>query len=169
MSEPTPIPLSTVEKVLEQLDSVAAKAIDAARAHDIDAQQVAIERLADVATKLRAARDLLEYSREAGPLYQEQAAVFAGRVAAQVARLVRDHGPEHGLDAPDLAAESIQPFVRDALREDRVRAIGRRVAEHRGRNDCPLEEVYELTRDAVREFAEATATTSSCPRSSSRR
>jgi (2S)-methylsuccinyl-CoA dehydrogenase len=67
---------------------------------------------------------------------------------------VREHGPEHGLEEKDLGGEILGLFVPEALREDRVRAVGRRVAERRGRNDCPLGEVEELTRDAVREFAD---------------
>jgi (2S)-methylsuccinyl-CoA dehydrogenase len=83
------------------------------------------------------------------------AAVFAGEVASATLRLARDHGPEHGLDESDLPGDELRPFVREALREDRVRAIGRAVVERRGRNDCPLDEVLELTRDAVRGFAES--------------
>jgi (2S)-methylsuccinyl-CoA dehydrogenase len=154
MSEPAPIPPQAVEKALGALDAAVARAIEHARGRDIDEQQVAIERLADVATRLRAAHDLLEYARGAGAGYLEQAAVFAGRVAAAVGRLVRDHGPEHGLDDADLPADTVG-FVREALREDRVRAIGRAVAAARGRNDCPLDEVLELTRDAVRQFADS--------------
>jgi (2S)-methylsuccinyl-CoA dehydrogenase len=90
-----------------------------------------------------------------GGIWAEQAAVFTGEVAAAIVALVRDHGPAHGLDDSDLPGAEIGSFVRDALREDRVRGIGRQVADTRGRNDCPLDEVLELTRDTVRDFADA--------------
>jgi (2S)-methylsuccinyl-CoA dehydrogenase len=144
-----------VEKVLALLDAAVSRAVSHARGRDIDEQQVAVERLADLATRLRAARDLADYARGAGPLFREQAAVFAGEVASAVERVARDHGPEHGLDESDLPTDDLRRFVRAALREDRVRAIGRAVAERRGRNDGPLDEVLELTRDTVRAFAES--------------
>jgi (2S)-methylsuccinyl-CoA dehydrogenase len=154
MSSVAPLPPEEVEKALGRVEVVLSRAIKHARTREIDAQQVAVERLADLATRLRAARDLLDYSREAGPSYREEATVFAGDVVARMARLVRENGPEHGIEEIELPADETVPFVREALREDRVRAIGRGVAERRGRNDGPLGEMEELTRDAVREFAE---------------
>ncbi len=150
-----PLPLESVEKVFASLESVLSRAVAHARGREIDEQQVAVARLADAATGLRAARELADYAREAGPLVREQAAVFAGEVAAAFERLARDHGPEHGLEESDLPVDDLRRFVRAALREDRVRAIGRTTAERRGRNDAPLEELLALTRDAVRAFAES--------------
>jgi (2S)-methylsuccinyl-CoA dehydrogenase len=72
-----------------------------------------------------------------------------------VSRLVRDFGAEHGLSTADLPSEETQAFAREALAEERVRAIGRAVAAQRGRNDCPLDETLVLTRDAARSFAES--------------
>ncbi len=149
-----PIPPKETEAALDQLGAVLDKAIAHASGTDIDEQQVAVARLADVATKLRAARDLLSYARDAGEFHQEQAAVFAGGVAAEVAQLLRQHGPEHGLEPGDWPGEPIERFTRDASAEARVRALGRSVAEQRGRNDAPLDEMLELTRQAAREFAE---------------
>jgi (2S)-methylsuccinyl-CoA dehydrogenase len=154
MSDTAPIPPQIVERALEQVEAIVSRATRHAAGRDIDAQQVAVQRIADLATKLRAARDLAAYSIEAGPSYQEPAAVFAGLVASEARHLVLDHAGEHGLDESDLPGPEVGAFVRDALREDRIRAIGRETAAQRGRNDCPLDEVYELTRDAVREFAE---------------
>ncbi len=145
----------SLAKILDALDALWARAIAHARTRDVDEQQVAVERLADVATRLRAARDLHEYAREAGAPHGECATIFAGETAALVERVVRDYGPEHGLDEGDLPGPSLRSFVRDALREDRVRALGRAVAERRGRNDCPLDESLELVRDSVRAFAES--------------
>ncbi len=150
----TPIPPESLEKTLNRLDATLGAAIANARSRDIDEQQVAVERIADLGTKLRAARDLVEYARATEGSQSELATVFTGEVAAQVAALVRDHGLDHGLEPSDLAADEIGGFVREALREERIRGIGRAVADQRGRNDCPLEEVLELTRDAVRDFAD---------------
>jgi (2S)-methylsuccinyl-CoA dehydrogenase len=147
----SPLPPKDTEAALEALAPVLNKAVEHSRGRDIDAQQVAVARLADLATEQRAARDLLAYARDAGELYQEQAAVFAGLLSARVTATVRDHGPEHGLDEGDLPDTG--EFTRAALDEGRVRAIGRAVAEARGANDCPLDEMCELTREAVREFA----------------
>ena len=154
MTGATPLPPEEIDKALAGVEGTLAKALRQASARSIDEQQVAVARLAEVSTQLRAARDLLEYARGGGPFYLEQAAVFSGELASAVARLVRDHGPEHGLEEGDLPSAELSAFVREAVREDRVRAIGREVAERRGRNDCPLEEIEELTRDAVREFAD---------------
>jgi (2S)-methylsuccinyl-CoA dehydrogenase len=153
-STDAPLSSDSAAKILDALDALWARAIAHSRGRDLDEQQVAVERLADVATRLRAARDLVEYARAAGAPYGDYAVVFAGETAAQVERVVRDSGPEHGLDEADLPGPELRRFVREALREDRVRALGRAVAERRGRNDCPLDELLELTRDAVRSFAE---------------
>jgi len=151
----SPIPLKSTEQTLDALDVLMQKAIEHARGREIDEQQVAVVRIADLATRLSAARDLLEYSREAGTQYQEQAGVLAGQVAADIQQLVLWYGAEHGLEESSLSGSDISSFVREALSEERLRSIGRQVAEQRGRNDCPLEEEYELTRDAVRTFAES--------------
>ena len=148
-----PLSPKDTEAALEALAPVLAKAAEHSRGRDIDEQQVAVARLADLATELRAARDLLAYSRDAGELYQEQAAVFAGLFASKLSALVHDSGPEHGLDDADLPGDAVRDFTRLALDEGRIRAIGRAVAAARGVNDCPLDEMCELTRDAVREFA----------------
>ena len=150
----SPIPTKDTEAVLARLERVVGKAISHASGVDIDENQVAMARLADLETELRAACDLAAYSRDADQILREQAAVFAGRVAAGVSRLAREHPAEHGLDESDLAEAATEAFVRDALGEERVRSVGRHVADQRGRNDCPLEEIFELTREAVREFAD---------------
>ena len=150
----SPIPPKDTTAALDHLDGVLGKAIRHASGRDIDEQQVAVARLADLATKLRAARDLVAYAEDAGPLYQEQAAVFTGGLAGEIGALVRDHGADHGLEAGDWPGEPVERFTRDAIAEERVRAIGRLVADQRGRNDSPLEETLELARSAAREFAE---------------
>ncbi len=143
------------EGVLDALDKVMAKAIAAARGRDIDEQQVVVSRLADMATKLRAARDLVEYAGDAGELYRDQAEVFTAQVVTEMCNLVRNHLDEHGLDVSDEPDASVQDFARKALSDERLRALGRQTAERGGANDCPLDELLELTRDAVREFADS--------------
>jgi (2S)-methylsuccinyl-CoA dehydrogenase len=150
-----PIAPERVRKALAALEAPLARAIAHARARDIDEQQVAVARLADVATKLRAAQDLAAYAAGVGPHYQEQSAVFAGQVVAAISDLVRDHGTEHGLEPSDQPDSATLAFAREALAEARTRAIGVEVARTRGRNDCPLDETLVLARDAARGFAES--------------
>ena len=147
----SPLLPKDTEAALDALAPVLDKAIAHASGRDIDEQQVAVARLADLATELRAARDLLVYATGAGELEQEEAAVFAGLLASRVVSLVRDYADDHGLDDTDLP--EVRDFTRAALAEGRLRAIGKAVADARGVNDCPLDEMHELTREAVREFA----------------
>ena len=151
----TPLAPDRTRNALAALELPLAHAVAHARTREIDEQQVAIARLVDVATKLRAAQDLAAYAATAGAIYQEQSAVFAGHVAAEVERLVHAHGAEHGLTRADLPGEETQSFAREAQADLRVRAIGRAVAQQRGRNDCPLDETLVLARDAARSFAES--------------
>ncbi len=60
-----------------------------------------------------------------------------------------------GDDALDAAfpAET-RALLRRAGHAAVFRAVGRRVAETRGRNDWPLDDLHDLVREAVREFAE---------------
>ncbi|MFQ5698119.1 MAG: acyl-CoA dehydrogenase family protein [Myxococcota bacterium] len=154
MSDLPTLSYETIESSLSQVDATLGRALEHARGREIDSQQVAVERIAYLATKLRAARDLLAYAAGAGQPWQEQAAIFSAQVASDARALVLDHAGEHALDATNLPGAETEGFIREALREDRIRAVGRETAERGGRNDGPLEEMYELTRDAVREFAE---------------
>ncbi len=150
----SPIPIKSTEQALDTLDVLMQKVIAHARGREIDEQQVIVARIADLATRLRAARDLLDYSREADAQYQEQAGVFAAQVAAEFARVTDLHAEEHGLAGEESLAPEVRSFMRESLRDERLCSIGRQISEQRGRNNCPLEEIYELTRDAVRTFAE---------------
>ena len=151
----TPLALDRTRRVLAALETPIARAVAAARARDIDEQQVAVARLADLATKLRAAQDLAAYAATAGGIQTDYAGVFAGHVASEISKLVRDNAAEHGLDASDMPSEEVQAFAREALAEERVRAIGRAVAQTKGRNDAPLDEMLVLARDAARDFTES--------------
>ncbi len=150
----SPIPVKSTQRALDALDALMQKMIANARGREIDEQQVVVARIADLATRLRAAHDLLDYSCDAGAQYQEQAAVFAAQLAADLSRVMDVHAEAHGLTDEEPLGPEIQSFVREGLRDERLCSIGRQIAEQRGRNNCPLEEVYELTRDAVRTFAE---------------
>ena len=150
----SPIGLKGTEQTLDALDALMQKIIAHARGREIDEQQVVVVRIADLATRLRAARDLLDYARNTGAQYQEQAGVFAGQVAAEFSRALDVHAEEHGLAGEEALAPEVRSFMRQALRDERLCSIGRQISEQRGRNNCPLEEIYELTRDAVRTFAE---------------
>ena len=141
-----PVSPDDTDRALDQLDAVIQKAIAHARGREIDEQQVALARLADLATELRAARDLLAYAREAGEVYREQAAVFTGQLVGKVTAMACEHGASHGLEPGDVPPEAAA-YARVALDEERVRALGRIIAEQRGSNDGPLDEVLELTRE----------------------
>jgi (2S)-methylsuccinyl-CoA dehydrogenase len=149
-----PLPAKSAEPALAWVGAVVERAIAHARRTDIDEQQVAVARLADLATRHRAASDLLRSSAHAGARLQEEAVVFAARVTADCAQLVADCGEEHGAAGMALP-DAERGFVRAALREERLRAIGQQVAAERGRNELPLDEVLTLTRETVREFADA--------------
>ncbi len=149
-----PIPAKDTLRAIDAVQRVVDRAVAHAAGTDIDDQQVAVARLADLATKLRAARDLLVLAEYAADLEREQAAVFAGAVASEISRMATDHGRDHGLTEADLPGAELSAFVRAALDESRVRSIGRTVAAARGRNDMRLDELLVLTRDAVREFAD---------------
>ena len=147
-----PIPLESTQAALDQLGLVLDQAIAFSAGRDIDSQQVAVARLADLATQLRAAQDLSAYASGAGAPFPEQAAVFAGGLASQIASLVSDHGPEHGLEDLTLPEELVR-FTRTALCVGRIAAIGRETAKTGGSNDGPVDEMLTLTREAAREFA----------------
>ena len=59
---PNPLGIDRTRKTLAELQAPLARAIAAARTRDIDEQQVAVARLSDLATKLRAAQDLAAYA-----------------------------------------------------------------------------------------------------------
>jgi (2S)-methylsuccinyl-CoA dehydrogenase len=129
----------------------------------IDDHQVLAERVAYAATEARAARELIEYAdrvekegRADALLLGTAAAGAAELVASLVARLAP---AVDDLGIGDAALEKAFPAVlrvrlRAASNEAVFRAIGRQVAERRGRNETPLDETLEQVRASVREFAE---------------
>ncbi|HZO10234.1 MAG TPA: acyl-CoA dehydrogenase family protein, partial [Myxococcota bacterium] len=165
----TPSPgLDDARALLRGADELLARSLDAARettanGSRIDDHQVLAEAVAYAATEGRAARELLELA--AGAEAEGRATpMLVTTAAAGVADLVRSlrvrlepHVETLGIGEAALEAafpEPLRALLRRAAHESVFRAIGRHVAETRGRNATPLDEVSEQVRDAVREFAE---------------
>jgi len=153
----------------QRLSAAAQEAVDAAIAaaarrtdggKRIDDHQVHAERIAQLATAARAARELVAYCErraEAGKrdaLAEEQAFVFSAE-AVHTLRAAAEADP----DAFDGAAERLEDgelraTVRAGLSEARLRAIGAQVLEARGAHATELgDAVATLTRDSARSFA----------------
>jgi len=125
----------------------------------IDDHQVLTERVAYAATEARAARELVVAVESAG-----QGGVGEVTCAAAVAELTRSLVgrlepalDDLGLDESDLDAAfpaETRAVLRRAGSEAVLREIGAHVADTRGQNDWPLDELHEQVREAVREFAE---------------
>ncbi|MPZ99275.1 MAG: acyl-CoA dehydrogenase [Dehalococcoidia bacterium] len=147
--------------------------VDAALAHGarvteggrlIDEHQVHTERLAYLATQVRAASELVAYaerlatSGRADALQESMALGYAAEVTHALRSQVEAAWDDFGLDETQVAplhTPEVREGVRAALDEGRIRAIGRTVIEALGANNCELEdEVARLTRDMAREFAE---------------
>jgi (2S)-methylsuccinyl-CoA dehydrogenase len=152
-----------------RLATAAAQAIDSAvaaasRLTDggrlIDAHQVLAERVALLATEVRAAGEMVAYCdrRSAAghrdALAEEQALAFAAEVAHHLraaGELAPDVFDGTALDEPELRS-----LVRAGLDEERVRGIGAQALEARGLNPPELDDpVATLTRDSARSFAKA--------------
>ncbi|MCE2392581.1 MAG: acyl-CoA/acyl-ACP dehydrogenase [Proteobacteria bacterium] len=130
------------------------RAVRNARGREIDDQQVAVARLADLATEHRSALDLLSYAEGAGEGHAPLAVSWAGQVVSRIGRLVDDHAADHGLTPEDALDRREREFARGACAEPRLREIGQGVARDRGRNESPLGETLEQVRASVREFAD---------------
>jgi (2S)-methylsuccinyl-CoA dehydrogenase len=134
-----------------------------ARGEGIDDHQVLAERVAYAATETRAARELVEAvglarSEGRGDALLE---AIAAASAAELATSARDRLSPVVVDLGlgDAAIEAAFPatvrsLLRTAAHESVLRAIGRHVAETRGRNEWPLDETLEQVRDSVRDFAD---------------
>jgi (2S)-methylsuccinyl-CoA dehydrogenase len=147
--------LPRARAALAQAQELLDRAIAHSRPIDIDAQQVAVARLADVATGLRAADDLLDWAEPAGGVHALQAMVWTGHAVAQVAQLASLHAAEHGLGSADALPEAALEFARSAQQERQLRAIGEQVARTRGSNEAPLDELMAQVRESVRGFADS--------------
>jgi (2S)-methylsuccinyl-CoA dehydrogenase len=168
MSTPALPTLDDARALLAAADSLLENALARAReitrnGAAIDDHQVTTERVAYAATEGRAARELVEYA--AGVAAEGRAdawltATAAAGAAELVASLVARLTPAlDDLGIGDAALEKAFPAdvrkkLRAAANESVFRAIGREVAQRRGRNETPLDETLEQVRASVREFAE---------------
>jgi len=128
----------------------------------IDDYQVHTERLAYLATQVRAARELVKFAERRAldgkpdaPI--EQAALIYAAEACQAVRTQTEAAAaEFGVG--ELAETLFSPPVRDGIRaglsETRIRELGRQAIANLGVNNVDLEdEVATLTRAAARDFA----------------
>ncbi len=156
--------VGTTESLVKEALEVAGKRTDGGKG--IDDEQVHCERLAYVATEVRAAKELLAYAEAATAAgaadasTADMAAVFAGEIALRLAGNVDAHPSEYGIDDARLNATlgsaASKKIIREAVLDGRVRAIGRHVMSQRGINHSWMEnELGQMTRDSVRQFAEA--------------
>ena len=127
----------------------------------IDDHQVTTERVAYAATEARAARELVEATEaaRADGVSTDGLELAAATGVAELVGTLRERlsAAASDLGIGDEAVEAAFPAAtRDLLRhvssESALRALGRMVAETRGRNDWPLDEMHEQVRDQVREF-----------------
>ncbi len=132
---------------------------------EIDTYQVECQRIADLATDAAAARALAQYASDCAheegqaALLAEQAFIFASAVAmrSRVALEAQAAPFDVAQDVLRRTVESAETIerARAGLAVDRVRAVGRRVLDTAGVNNCWLEETAAMTRDSVRAFARA--------------
>jgi (2S)-methylsuccinyl-CoA dehydrogenase len=154
--------LAAAETVMEAV--VAAARLTTDNGRRIDDYQVLTERVAYLATEVRAARDLLSYAESlraggrADTTVELQAVAYAAEVAHRLRTTVEGALEEFGVPEERLAATlgtaEVRAAVRAGMADDRLRAIGRAVIASRGVNQTWLgDEMLELTRRSVRDFA----------------
>jgi (2S)-methylsuccinyl-CoA dehydrogenase len=127
----------------------------------IDDHQVVTERVAYAATELRAARELHSFARALaaeGRAADHEATALAAIADLIVSLHARLESVALELDLDDAFERAfpaaLRAQLRAATRESRVRAIGSKAIEKRGRTEPPLDETLEQVRASVREFAE---------------
>ena len=157
--------------IARTLVDAAGSAIDAAVAHAaevteggalIDDHQVHTERIAYLATQVRAASALVASSeglREAGVRDEQQedaALVYAAEATHTLRSTIEAARDDFGIDeaAAVLHERELRAAVRAGLDESRVRALGRRAIASLGVNNLDLrDDAALLTRETAREFA----------------
>ncbi|MDH3520931.1 MAG: acyl-CoA dehydrogenase family protein [Myxococcales bacterium] len=160
--------LEEARQLCAAADALVARALERARditdgGRGIDDHQVLAQRVAYAATEARAARDTLDAivtARGEGSATEMLETTAVAAVAGLTASLRQRLEPaleDLGLD--EAALEEAFPaetraLLRRAGRESVLRAIGRHVAETRGRNEWPLDEISQQVRAAVRDFAD---------------
>lgn len=164
------VDLAAVEKLVSTADAVVRESLEVASkrtegGRGIDEEQVHCERLAYGATEVAAARDLLAYAKsvpagERDASVDAMAGVFAAEIAQKIAGQIDAHIDEYGISEERLNATlgsaEIKGLVRCLGHDSVVRAIGRDVMARRGANHSWIDgEIAVMTRDSVRQFAEA--------------
>jgi (2S)-methylsuccinyl-CoA dehydrogenase len=129
----------------------------------VDDHQVHTERLAYLATQVRAAHELVSFvERRAAAgapdeLQEEMALTYAAEITAALRTQVDAAWENFGLDDDQAGAihgDAVVSAMRRGLDEARIRDIGRRVIAATGVNNVDLEdEVASLTREMARDFA----------------
>ncbi len=125
----------------------------------IDDHQVLTERLAYLATQIRAAEDLVAYAERvpADELQGRLALAYASEVAHATRSQIEAGWDDFGLTTADIApleTPEARAAIRRGLSEESIRAIGRQMIETGGVNNCELEdEAATLTRSLARDFA----------------
>jgi len=148
-------------QIAEATVASAAQQMDGGRA--IDDHQVHAERVAQIATEARAARELVAYAEsqasagKSDALVEDQAFAFAAEVVHRgrsgIAAATADFALDDGVLAIVNAAETAS-LIRAGMSESRFRDIGRRVIDARGAFTAELDdEIANLTRDTARSFA----------------
>jgi (2S)-methylsuccinyl-CoA dehydrogenase len=127
----------------------------------IDDHQVHAERIAQLATETRAARELVAYAeRQAAAgkpdaLAEEQALAFAAEVVHAL-RSANEAGPGSFGIGDKLDEAELRVLIRSGLSDVNFRAIGARVLEARGQHVTELNDAAaSLVRDSARTFAKA--------------
>ena len=140
----------------------ASRAMDGGRS--VDEHQVHAERIAQIATELRAVQDFLAYAEwlraegKRDPLVEKMAVAFAGEIAdktfAAASGALEDFGIDEGFLVRTLGDPKVRALSRQARHESVFREIGREVAAQGGQNNTWLgDDVLAATRESVRSFA----------------
>jgi len=158
---PPPATIDDARLLLEATEASSAAAV-AAAAHltgngeRVDDHQVVVERVAYAATEARVARSLLA-ALDAHPGAGDGFRAPALCAVAELARAVRDRldpvAPDLGLDDGPWTA-AVRAALHRLGHESHLRAVGRAVAETRGRNPWPLDPTLTEVRASVRQFAD---------------
>ncbi len=126
----------------------------------IDDHQVVVERVAYAATEARAAAELVAMTASKRRV-DDQLLRITGAAVAELATSARERLlpvlEDLGVSEQDVEGcypAEVRAQLRRAAHESSLRAIGRQVAEERGRNQLELDEVLEQVRDSVRQFAD---------------
>lgn len=158
-NEPISTLVSALDKVTDRALANAKKTTGNGK--QIDDYQVQSERIAYLATEVRAVKDLAAYASTASGedgLALDAAEIFAADVSARARSLMSRSLDEFGFDESFLSETLDTPEVLAAIRagsgEARVRDLGKRVIEAGGANTSWLpDELDRMTRESVRQFA----------------